>query len=81
MGLNAKVASECCLFSSPEKGGGPKVGWTLDQKESIKSALFIGYVIMQVCFEKESSSKKLRNIQLRGVIMRKKHILSVDKCS
>ena len=39
-------------LSSPEKGGGPKVGWTLDQKESIKSALFIGYVIMQVCFKK-----------------------------
>ena len=40
--------SICIFFSSPEKGGGPKVGWTLDQKESIKSALFIGYVIMQV---------------------------------
>ena len=37
-------------FCSPEKGGGPKVDWTLDQKESIKSALFIGYVIMQVRF-------------------------------
>ena len=63
-------------LSSPEKGGGPKVGWTLDQKESIKSALFIGYVIMQVCFKKNPQVKKLRNIQLRGVTMRK-----VDKCS
>jgi len=35
-------------MTNPERGGGPKVDWTLDQKESIKSALFIGYVIMQV---------------------------------
>ena len=26
----------------------PVVAWSLDQKESIKSAFFIGYVIMQV---------------------------------
>ena len=26
----------------------PVVNWSLDQKESIKSAFFIGYVIMQV---------------------------------
>ena len=69
------LKSKSCIWvlplSSPEKGGGPKVGWTLDQKESIKSALFIGYVIMQVCFKKNPLVQKLRNIQLREVIMRK----------
>ena len=39
----------------PENGG-PTVGWSLDQKEKIKSAFFIGYVLLQV-------SRKFTNSQ------------------
>ena len=67
-------------LSSPEKGGGPKVGWTLDQKESIKSALFIGYVIMQVCFKKNPLVKKTAQYSIEGGHHEKKCLLSVDKC-
>ena len=41
----------------------PVVNWSLDQKESIKSAFFIGYVIMQVklYFLRSCRSKTLRD--------------------